>query len=262
MPAKAPDANMDHAITLYLEGANVAVAARTAHVGTARLSRELKQRDLMRPIGHGHAKATASRRANYGIDAAEVVALYTAGASEKALAERYGTSRQVIAARLRAAGVERRGRTAAQQLRIDAMTDDEIGLLVRNMHLAFEASGEDVLDAKLRTRGLDPVPQLPTGRYNIDRAVLPVAMEVHARAQSPLDRTVREGYERRRIRNLTDWGWHVHYIWTPAGVISDAAADDAVAFYQRVKGTPADPGEYRVIRGSGELVACGRGDLD
>lgn len=261
MPSKAPDSNVEDAVHAYLEGANVVAAARSHHIGSARLSGELKKRGLMRPVGHGHAKATASRLAAYGINSAEVAALYRAGVSEKALAEKYGTSRQVIAARLRSEGVERRGRSAAQQLRIDSMTDAEIGLLVRNMHLAFEADGEDVLDAMLRDRGLDPVPQLPTGRYNIDRAVLPVAMEVHARRQDPLDRAHRGGYERKRIHNLTDWGWHVHYIWTPGGVISDAAADDAVTFYERVKGAPAAPGEYRVVRGSGELVAAGRGDL-
>ncbi len=261
MPSKAPDSNVEDAVNAYLEGANVLVAARAHHVGSARLSGELKKRGLMRPVGHAQPATVVKRMENYGINSAEVAALYRAGVSEKALAEKYRTSRQVIAARLRVEGVERRDRSAAQQLRIDSMTDAEIGLLVRNMHLAFEADGEDVLDTMLRARGLNPVPQLPTGRYNIDRAVLPVAMEVHARRHDPLDRAHRGGYERKRIHNLTDWGWHVHYIWTPGGVISDAAADDAVAFYERVKGAPAAPGEYRVVRGSGELVASGRGDL-
>jgi len=210
------------------------------------------------------------------------VAMYRAGASELAVARRLGVDRLVIKRLLSRAGVQRRNGSEANRLRFQRMTADERCQLAAAAHAATRGKpkSEDVLHRSaitkqrtlskvgngerlfvgwLQERGLAPVLQLAVGRYNLDIAIHPVAVEIHMTPQNPLAllRT------RQRIKRLTELGWHVLYVWvSKRHFLSKAAADDAVAFRERAKRDPSPIGKYRVIRGSGKLVAEGCADLD
>jgi hypothetical protein len=114
--------------------------------------------------------------------------------------------------------------------------------------------GEGFMEGLLLARGLVPVPQLPVQGYNIDLALVPVAVEIHVATSNPLT----DPRRLQRAIDLLEWGWHVFYVWvTQAHFLGAGAAEKVLAFYQKVQGNHALPCEYRVVRGSGQLVAGG-----
>lgn len=213
-------------------------------------------------------------------DTKDAVRRYLAGESSETLAAEYGVTRPTVRAAVRRAGHEPRtrreaavarmlrdlGRHAAMQtkahdaIRGRAMHESalESRSLSRQRSRSQVGRGEDELARWLMDRGLRTEPQRAVGRYNLDLAVRSTALEVHSFKRSPLTRPHLE-----RIKYLTDRGWHVVYVWvTEAHPLQEAVADEVVAFLEGPGFDPATPGQYRVVRGCGELVASGCGDVD
>src|SRR5258708_34118137 len=83
-------------------------------------------------------------------------------------------------------------------------------------------------------------------------------VEIHVTATNPLSRLK----TRDRIKYLTNLGWSILYIWVTQGhFLSEAAADDAIAFLEATKSDPSPIGQYRALMGSGQLVTRGRANL-
>jgi DNA-binding CsgD family transcriptional regulator len=117
--------------------------------------------------------------------------------------------------------------------------------------------GEAQFIGWLRERGADPLPQHPFGPYNIDAAILPVAVEILHGPHSPLA----HAQALKKTKYLTNWGLTVLWVWIPRrGTLTERAADYAVALLELSQRHPSTLGHYRVIRGSGELVAAGGAD--
>lgn len=118
------------------------------------------------------------------------------------------------------------------------------------------------LNGWLRDRGIPTAMEFAVGRYNVDIASFPVAVEVHAYSFNPLGST--RWRERQRTRYLCDRGWLVIYVWISARafVLNEASADYVVSLVEEAKRDPSLVGEYRVIRGTGEFVSAGRPDGD
>jgi very-short-patch-repair endonuclease len=110
-------------------------------------------------------------------------------------------------------------------------------------------AGEDLFAGWLAERGVRVIPQLAVGRYNIDLAAWPVAVEIHLKPGNPL----RHGPTMERIKYLASEGWRVLYVWSKRGKLTEAAAADVVRWLW----LPGDAGDYRVIRGTAEFVAEG-----
>ena len=218
------------------------------------------------------------------IDLDELVQLYESGESVLALAKRFSVDRNTITKRLRLMGIEPRGMRDAQLLLSSRRTPQERRRLAE---FAFEAKrgrpnsdealeraartreslgyggsmGELVLAKWLARRGLRMKPQVAIGRYNCDLALAPVAVEVfggnwHA-----------SGYHARaypeRCKEILHAGWNLVIVWDQARCpLSIEAAQYVVAFYEVARAYPAPVGEYRVIRGDGEELSRGRGELD
>jgi very-short-patch-repair endonuclease len=139
-------------------------------------------------------------------------------------------------------------------------------LLVRVRALAkqrkgrYDSPGEMLLGEALSDRGLLVVPQKAIGKYNVDLAVAPVAVEVlgggwHSSKRSHATRTP----------EILDAGWHLVFVWNYEGVsalVADAAADYLVAFLEEVRRNPPAVSQYRVITGSGQLLAARSADDD
>lgn len=287
MPAKAPAANLENAITAYLGGLNVVKAVTGTGVSPVRLSRELKARGLMRSHATNTLLRAAGRRAMKDLPMDVIVARYLAGESEKALADAYGTFPIVIKDRLERAGVPRRGRSEAMFVRMARTSPEERSRLSAAAHDAVRGrvqsqdeihkrmtgraitnaragwiigSGEAVVGDRLRALGLAPVPQFPVDTYNIDLALHPVAVEVTVNTRNPMGNNT-ELFP--RAVHLGKRGWHVAYIWiTKRHFLTDAATDQIVALYQSAKRDPTAPRRYWVVRGSGEIATSGRLDSD
>lgn len=234
-------------------------------------------------------------------DVDKLVREYMGGDALRTLARRYGVDPLTIRKHLRRAGVETRdGSTAnavawqrpgvreryvaAARAYADSLTPEErhaigmrahppgriytknrhwreVNAAVREQRSWIIGRGEAELGEWLGELGLEVVPQLPVEGYNLDFGSFPLAVEVHTQSTHPLNAR-RPAY--RRLVKLTDLGWNVVFVWMGQAHedICRAAAEDVVAFHERTHRDPSTPGQYRVIRGSGEFVAEGRGDLD
>jgi transposase len=117
---------------------------------------------------------------------------------------------------------------------------------------------ETLLADMLRERGIPLIQQKAIGPYNVDIATGAVAVEVFG---GGWHNTRREG---ERLRYLFDRGWDVVIIWVDArnAPLTPAAAEYVISHLQFRKSNPTAPRCYRVIRGTGQLLATGSANSD
>jgi very-short-patch-repair endonuclease len=107
--------------------------------------------------------------------------------------------------------------------------------------------GEQQLVDWLQRRGMSTRQQFPVNGYNIDIAVGPVAVELLVSPHRP----TAMAKVRKRVKNLTDCGWHVLYVWVKdADTLVERVADDIVAFVELSERNPSPVGQYRMVWGA------------
>ena len=258
MTRKVSNADFDNAIRDYLAGESIEVVARRYHTSDWRLSSFLKSRDLLRTKSDRYAiigRKNAAISTKYDALTGEIVHRYAGGESELSIATALHISRNVVERRVKCANVRRR--TIAEANTIRFRDPHQCGIATRKAHLSM-GRGETEVCRMLVDRGYTPQRQVVVGRYNIDIVIPAVAVEVHWRSDHPF----RRAFDRQRIKYLTELGWHIIYIWIDANhPLTDDAANYIIAFAQVAQRNPAGIGQYRVVRGSGEIVTEGCGDV-
>jgi hypothetical protein len=214
----------------------------------------------------------------------DLVDRYVKGESIPILAEHFEVSRGVIERFLDSQGVARRNRSearrndwarmsAVQRSNQVAAAHNAVRGMVRGSEdlrkkaLAKERTGrmtpaERQLQLWLTDRGIATVPQQAIGPYNCDLGAFPVAVEVYGGQWHTSGRAAARS--EKRFRYILDEGWSVEIVWVD-GIyypLTETAADDVAAFYKLCQRSPAQRGQYRVVRGTGQLFAAGRTDLD
>lgn len=268
MAAPLDPAKLDHAIELYLAGESLEQIPAAAGVSVSRLHRERAARGI-------------PPRSSRELPAAQIVRAYLDGASEYGLAKQHGVSRGPIARILTEAGVARRGTSEAGAVRNSKMSPDERKAqvaaanrgarkrrvpqiqklrhaLVTEARGEHDSAGERMLAEMLCERGLQVTAQRAVGVYNVDLAVLPVAVEVLGGGWHSFKATHAE-----RIPYVLDEGWHLVMVWDHEGrsALGPGAADYLVAFLEEIRRHPPATSQYRVISGQGQLLAArGRED--
>jgi very-short-patch-repair endonuclease len=260
MTRKASSTDIDNAIRDYIAGDSIEVTARRYHIGDVRLTTILRDKGLFRDRTTRYcrmgAKIATTLRSKLGVNAQDIVRRYVAGESELSIANDLGISRNVVEMRLTIAHIPRRGVSAANRIRFT--NPIKRAITTRKAHFSM-GRGENEVCALLEARGYKPLQQAIIDRYNIDLLLPAVVVEVHWQTGHPFYRA----HDRKRLEYLTNSGWNVIYIWvTPPHPLTDTAADYIVAFQKQTRGNPSGIGEYRVIRGTGELVASGRGNIN
>jgi hypothetical protein len=261
-------AKLDYAIELYLAGEPVEQIPSKAGVSISRLHRERIARGV--PPRKGR---------DLPVDA--IVKAYEAGASEYGLSQQYGVSRGAIAARLIEAGVQRRGMSEAGLLRVSQMSPAERKAQAAEANRAARlrrvpeiekyrraltveqqgrpgSQGERDLLGMLAEREMPAVVERAVGPYNVDLALLPVAVEVLGGGFHGVKARHAE-----RTPYILDAGWHLVMVWAYEGAsaLGEGAADYLVTFVEQVRRNPPATCQYRVITGQGEvLAASGRED--
>lgn len=281
---------MEDAIRDYLAGEGSETVGHRHHIDPNRLVRILRERGLLRDRATRYTfmaeRHRGRRLKELPIGDAELARRYLAGESEKALAAAMGVERSMIRPRLLAAGVQPRGRSESMYIRMAGTTPEERLRLTSAAHdavrgvrrdprsvramglsraLTLQSSMgvrhpvEDRVAILLRALGVRAVEQYAVETYNLDFAIPPVAVEVHVGTNHPLG----VARLRRRTEYLTDRGWHVFYVWLAryTSAVWPSLGEDLVAFLEAAQRDPSPIGQYRVVRGSGELVTSGRGDL-
>jgi very-short-patch-repair endonuclease len=203
-----------------------------------------------------------------------IIAAYESGVSLVRLSQDVGIGRKALENFLVLSGVEIRGLNESQKLRFAAMTAQERRELAAPSHNAWRGS-KHTETAKLRAAGTrqlhsntisqielalygelvalghQPVQQAAVGIYNVDIAVGKIGVEIFGGSWH----NTRDHTERTRF--LLGSGWHLILIW----VIKDRFPLTQSAVYyihgviaESVCGQEFQPGQYRVIKGTGQEV--------
>jgi len=109
----------------------------------------------------------------------------------------------------------------------------------------------------LKERGLPATLLQAVGPYNVDVATGSVAVECYGGAWHNSGRAAARWPQ--RVRYLLDAGWHVLVIWIEPSYypLTVEAVDYVVALAQLAGSDPSAVRQYRVIRGTGKVVAFG-----
>jgi len=256
MPAtsRVSDADVDDAIRRYIAGeGRLLTIARSINVGVPRFKREMLARGVQWKTP---ADTLAERQRRMRTDPVWQQRLADA---RQRTAETWGRS-EANRERMRQLGRSRGGRSDAPS---KASTLDARSLSHQRQLLKVSPSAVQLRDW-LVERGQAPVMEQACGRYNLDIAIGPVAVEVHRYALHPLGDTTSAIRLRQRARYICDRGWLLAYVWISARsfLLLHEAADYLVSLVEQAKCDPSLVGQYRVIRGTGEFVAQGRLDRD
>lgn len=210
---------------------------------------------------------------------------YLTGTSEKTLARLHGVDRAVVSRWLRDSCIPRRSVGEANALHCASLAPTE---RIANIAAAQEARrgrnnsdahqgriaqareavgyggrtspGTDYLSALLTERGIPHTREKAIGRYNVDIALgaYPVAVEVLGGNW--------HGYKpvhAKRTPCILNAGWSLLFIWNQKRVpLGPQAFDYLVTFLEETSINPPPVGEYRVIRGDGQLITFGSADDD
>lgn len=270
--------NRDDFVREYLSKKSIGDIARAYGIDEGVAARYGRELGLVRPKRIQHLR---HRRAT---DDVAIVAAYVNGMSELAVAKSFGIDRNAVRLRLLEAGVNPRGQCEAETLRWSKMTADQRADQIAAAHEAtrgsvapferklkvaatVEAKGlrTDPLEisfaAMLASRGVPTIAQQAIGPYNCDLGAFPVAVEIFGGNWHFYGRHFAR--KPQRFRYILDAGWHVLCIWiNPRFPMCEAGADYATSYIEEARRDPSRIREYRVIRGAGEIVACGRADDD
>jgi very-short-patch-repair endonuclease len=262
MPAKASAVDLDNAILAYISGESSQDASKKFHTSESRLTRT--------KLSINHIPLSTEEIANR----------YSSGESEKALAEAYNVSRCVIARHLKMASVERRTTSQANVIRAAGMTPEQRKLAAMAAHEAARgrqqslnekiqraetrqtrqrgvSPSEMLLREWLMQRGIDTIPQMAVGPYNVDIGTDTIAVEIFGGSWHGSGKHRETAPE--RCRYLLDRGFNLIIIWTDSSrwPLSPVTADYVASFIQLTSSNPPIRGQYRVIWGDGkEVPSC------
>jgi len=211
----------------------------------------------------------------------EVVTRYQLGESEKSLANRFGVARNVIRRHLRIADVPARGRSEAMFVRMLRTSPEDRAKLAeaaqnavrgrrrgtreleqraitRQRTKQYVGFAEKELAEMLTNREIQFDQEVASGQYNVDFVLGSVAVEIDR-----TDRVKGNPGTREKVKPLLERGYWVFHITTTRRMRLDAIViDQLVTFRDRAQSAPACRSEYRVVRGSGDLVAVVECDRD
>ena len=267
MSAELNPTNLDDAIRLYLAGDPEKEILSTTGVSKSTLHRERSRRGI-------------PPRREFILPIDDIVNAYQFGESEYSLAQRFHVSRNVIRRRLEGAGIQIRTMSEAGLVRAAQMSAEQRssqaapshaairgskrteGQLLRRAQLieqrgTFGSPGEKWLHDSLASYGLKPIPQKAIGKYNVDLAIAPIAMEVLGGGWHLTKR-----HHSIRTPQILNSGWSLLFIWNQDGpaAMSKGAPKYVVSYIEEVSRDPSLVGEYRVISGNGKLLAAGRSE--
>lgn len=178
-------------------------------------------------------------------------------------------------------------RSSAQRKRWRALTPEQQKMLVRAAHKTWRGkhhswdSKRKIALAKARRaesdsfyeqqiaqwlfeRGIQFRQQTAIGYYNVDFTINDVAIEFTS-GWAYKDVITKRWQE--RFKYIFDSGWHLYIIWHNTSLkslppLSSVVCDDLVAWCEFLQSSPSIDRQYRVVRGSGELISGGCANIN
>ena len=210
-------------------------------------------------------------------DTDDIINSYITGESVYSIANRKGLDRGTINRLLLKNGCSIRGLSESQLLRFKHATYEEKAKITQKANEARRASpakeselinhalaaerglfkvGEfekEMFDF-LKKEGFSPVLQKAWRKYNFDICVGNVAVEIHQSTCNPINKA----YTRKKLIDVIDAGNNIIFVWINprTKIFSESACQDVTSFIKRSCCDPSFIGQYRVVRGTGELYAA------
>lgn len=227
--------------------------------------------------------AANSRR--YNLDVQDLVGLYEGGMSVKAMADRYGCSRNVITRRLNELGLPVRNSSEAMYLRQANMTREQRLALLEKAHAAARGriqteeerikiaqarfnrqlgiSGYQLqLQQALAIRGIEALLEFPVGKYNLDLAcnAHAVGVEVHGGGWHRYGR--HWARREQRTEYILSQGWKLVEIWRAGfpGWSVERVADQILSIANGVGPAPTVGRQHWMLGCDGEPARMLRSD--
>lgn len=275
--------NIDNCIHLYGEGYSLHELGRMEGVDSKRVKKELINRGVkIRSKSEQMAKAKGKSRKRVDIDKERVASLYLSGQSIMELTRTFGVSQDTITSALKGQGIELRNRSESEKLKWSKMSPEEREGQVRKAHKAaknrvveeselvkranarekrgeFDSSYERKIFDFLKERGIVATPQKAFGPYNCDLFINPVAVEIFGGQWHWTGRHLSR--LNKRVNYLVNLGISIVVVCcvdTPRfgrrNILTHEAAEYIISFIDEMSRHPTSLGEYRVIRGNGELL--------
>lgn len=185
----------------------------------------------------------------------EMLAAYEGGESALAMSVRLGISRTSVTNRLRAAGAMMRGTSDNGH---NSYASRCRAALTKEVNQSVASPGEQALIDALGP--LRPTTQRAVGPYNLDIAILPVAVEVLGSDWH--NDPVKLGHMRKRTEDLFGCGWNVLYVRSGRIAPSVELTDEIAAFVEKSRRDPTFRRQHRVLRSDGSPSATFSFDLD
>lgn len=215
------------------------------------------------------------------VDFDKIAELHLAGETIQKLASDFGVSRPTIIRRLRRAEVPVRSQSEAGFLRYrnrpgegkrvtaaahEAVRGKQQTIEHRRKYARARQANppamsvhEAMFAAWLDERNIPYVREMAVDKYNLDFAIAPVAVEILGGEWHGTRKKAAQ--HRSRTPEILNSGWALLLIWaTPTCPLTPAAADYAISHLEAVRADPSLIGEYRVIRGDGQLLARARAE--
>jgi very-short-patch-repair endonuclease len=216
------------------------------------------------------------------IDLDDLACRHASGQSVLQMSREVGVSRPAIIRRLAKLGLEVRSGSEANRLRMARLSVAERRALAeaanearrstrlvptgqwharnygiaqtRQRTLSPATPDEEKLLRLADTLGVQVTRQVAVGAYNLDFRIGSVAVEVHSAAYHPL----RLPRLAQRAVNLLSAGWSVAYLWR----WGDDGGQNILTWAQQTSRDVPLGGQYRVVRGDGEIVPFSRAELN
>lgn len=157
---------------------------------------------------------------------------------------------------------ERQRLTAAAHdaVRGETQTEEHRRKIARTRQRRYGPDGpfEEAFYRMLIGHGIEAVTQKAIGRFNVDFAAHSVAVEIFGGSWHNAGRHAAR--HDRRAHYILNAGWHLLIIWVEEKFghpLTIEAADYAVSLMKLAGRNPSARREYRVIRGTGQLIISG-----
>lgn len=209
------------------------------------------------------------------VDEKIIIDTYLSGVSVYQISKRLGVSRNVIDRIIVKNGYSIRGLNKSQKLRYKNTTKEyrknivkKANEAIRNKPKSFhykssikQAQAKEKSLSKvgkfefevinnLIASGFNPIPQKAFMAYNIDITIGNIAIEIHVNSGHPHNMA----YYRKRIINILKFGWNIIYIKITKAGLNEFCINQLISDINFFRGNPSIIGQYRMIRGTGELI--------
>ena len=282
MTSEVPTLDLDDAVRLYESGVNIAACSKRAGISHKRMRDEIARRGILRKRGGVLGNSIGTRPSDLPSD---ISARYLSGESENGIAVSLGVSRGTVRRRLVHDGVVLRDITEANRLMVGQRSPEENlantqaahaakrgkansyemrcqAAVTREQRQTHTSASELLMKRWLEDRGVDSIAQKAIGPYNADLAIHPIAVEINGGGWHAYSHHRKRAPE--RTRYILDEGWNLLFVWVDLirYPLTEAVADYIVSFVEEARRDPTLRGQYRVIRGNGQLQPTSGSDLN